>query len=95
MAGNLFTDLYNVKENMYHNMSASDEVRELRNQVNHDIEAGSIPQKLHYLLFKMTNRCNSNCKYCPQAISRMKDVDKFDVPSSLVKQTIREAAGHL
>ena len=92
MAGNLFTDLYKVKENMYHDMSADDEVLELRNQVNLDIEIDSVPEKLHYLLFKMTNRCNSDCKYCPQAISRMKDSDKFDIPLPLVKQTIREAA---
>lgn len=92
MEGNLFTDLYKVKENMYHDMSADDEVLELQNQVNLDIETDSVPEKLHYLLFKMTNRCNSDCKYCPQAISRTKDSDKFDIPLPLVKQTIREAA---
>lgn len=92
MPGNLFTDLYSVKENMYHIMPANDEVIELRNQIKQDIKADLQPEKLHYLLFKMTNRCNSNCKYCPQAISRMQDIDKFDVPLHLVKKTIREAA---
>ena len=50
MAGNLFTDLYSVKESMYQGLSANREVGELRRQVNHDIAIDSMPQKLHYLL---------------------------------------------
>ena len=93
MAGNLFTDLYHVKEKMYHGMSAEQEVRLLREQIARDIKANAVPEKLHYLLFKMTNRCNSNCKYCPQAVSRMREEEKFDIPLELVKKTIREAGG--
>ena len=70
MSGNLFTDLYVVKENMFHKATAENEINALRNQVSDCIENDKKPNKLHYLMFKMTNRCNSDCEYCPHAISR-------------------------
>ena len=62
MSGNLFSDLYVVKETMFHQASAEEEISALRNEVEADIAADRCPEKLRYLMFKMTNRCNSDCE---------------------------------
>lgn len=91
MSGNLFTDLYVVKENMFHKATAENEINALRNQVSDCIENDKKPNKLHYLMFKMTNRCNSDCEYCPHAISRTKNEVKNDIPKDIILKTIHEA----
>lgn len=92
MSGNLFSDLYVVKENMFHGMPAEQEIETLRKEVEECISTKSKPGKLHYLMFKMTNRCNSDCKYCPHAISRTKNEVKNDIPKEIILQTIHQAA---
>ena len=72
MSGNLFSDLYVVKEKMFDKMPAEQEIRTLRKEVDSCISNNCVPDKLHYLMFKMTNRCNSDCEYFPHAISRIK-----------------------
>lgn len=92
MSGNLFSDLYVVKENMFHTASANDEINTLRKQVLSCIDENMVPDKLHYLMFKMTNRCNSDCEYCPHAISRTKNEIKSDISKDIIIKTIHEAA---
>ncbi len=92
MSGNLFSDLYIVKENMFHNASAKEEIADLRSHVSVCIQEKRIPDQLHYLMFKMTNRCNSDCEYCPHAISRTNDEIKNDIPKEIILKTIHEAA---
>ncbi len=91
MSGNLFSDLYNVKENMFHK-NAKDEIAALRSSVSACIEQEKAPEKLHYLMFKMTNRCNSDCEYCPHSISRTGNETKNDISKETILNTIHEAA---
>lgn len=90
MSGNLFTDLYQVKQTMFGKNSA-EEITALRREVSEAIRISSRPERLHYLMFKMTNRCNSDCEYCPHAISRAGREVKNDIPKELILQTIHEA----
>lgn len=92
MAGNLFTDLYNVKQNMFHSDSEEKEISELRKDVARCIDTHHKPNRLRYLMFKMTNRCNSDCEYCPHAISRIQNEVKNDISKEIIIQTIHEAA---
>ncbi len=92
MSGNLFTDVYRVKEEMFHGASWQEELHTLRQQVEEDIARGSTPDKLHYLMFKMTNRCNSNCEYCAHATGRAHLETKADISKELILKTIRQAA---
>lgn len=92
MSGNLFSDLYSVKESMFHQAGASEEIATLRREVAEDISSDRCPEKLRYLMFKMTNRCNSDCEYCPHAISRRNNEIKNDIPKEIIIKTIREAA---
>ena len=92
MSGNLFTDLYDVKENMFHGANAADEIASLREQVAACIDGHCKPDHLHYLMFKMTNRCNSDCEYCPHAISRTQNEVKNDISKEIILKTIHEAA---
>lgn len=92
MNGNLFTDLYVVKENMFHEKSADEEITTLRDKVDTCIKGNLKPKKLDYLMFKMTNKCNSDCEYCPHAISRIDNEIKNDISKEIILQTIHEAA---
>lgn len=92
MSGNLFSDLYVVKENMFHKADAEEEIDSLRKQVSTCINQNHAPDQLHYLMFKMTNRCNSDCEYCPHAISRTKNEIKNDISKEIILKTIHEAA---
>lgn len=92
MSGNLFTDLYVVKENMFYKKSADEEITALRDKVETCIKENLKPKKLDYLMFKMTNKCNSNCEYCPHAISRVDNEIKNDISKEIILQTIHEAA---
>lgn len=92
MSGNLFSDLYVVKEKMFDKMPAEQEISTLRKEVDSCISNNCVPDKLHYLMFKMTNRCNSDCEYCPHAISRIKSEIKNDISKDIILQTIHEAS---
>ena len=92
MSGNLFSDLYVVKEHMFHKMPAEQEIDALRKEVESCINGDAIPNKLHYLMFKMTNKCNSDCEYCPHAISRTHNEVKNDISKDIIIKTIHEAA---
>lgn len=91
MSGNLFTDVYEVNERMY-GENAKEEICKLRSQVNRDIYDCSKPDRLHYLMFKMTNRCNSNCEYCQHATSRAENENKVDISLENIFKTIHEAS---
>ena len=91
MSGNLFSDVYKVKENYFGETLACKEISNLRNDVNYWIENKKVPDNLQYLLFKMTNRCNSDCKYCPQAISRSKNEIKNDIDKEIIFKVIEDA----
>ncbi len=92
MKGNLFSTVYQIHYEMFHDMLAEDAIAHLRNSIESDITAERIPQKMQYLLFKMTNRCNSDCEYCSHRISNAVNEDKSDIPFPLIKQTIDDAA---
>ena len=92
MSGNLFTDLYQVKASMFGGQSGAEEVAALRQEVLGTIAADGKPEKLRYLMFKMTNRCNSDCEYCPHAIRRTGNEIKNDISKEIILQTIQEAA---
>lgn len=90
MSGNLFTDVHTVKERMFRRETCEAQLQSLRKQVFADIEADAVPDRLHYLMFKMTDQCNSNCEYCVYA-TRYK-TPRSQIPTDLVLKTIREAA---
>jgi MoaA/NifB/PqqE/SkfB family radical SAM enzyme len=92
MNGNLFTDVYAVKQTMFKSKSVDEELYCLRNSVNEAISDRKQPDKLQYLMFKVTNLCNSNCEYCTHAISRAKDEKKEVVPLEIIINTIEQAA---
>lgn len=92
MSGNLFSDFYVVKEHMFHGMSAEEEIAQLRAEVDRGIHGNGASCRPHYLLFKMSNRCNSDCEYCPHALRRTQNEVKNDIPKDLIIQTIHEAA---
>lgn len=90
MSGNLFTDVHVVKERMFHRETCTEDLDNLRRQVLSDIETGAVPERLHYLMFKMTDQCNSNCEYC--AYATRYHTPRSQIPTELVLQTIHEAA---
>lgn len=92
MNTNLFTDLYDVKERMFHKRSREEEIMLLRDEVETCIEKQKPTSHLPYLMFKMTNRCNSDCEYCPHAISRMRGQEIRDIPIDIIMKSIDEAA---
>ncbi len=89
--GNLFTDIYVVRENMY-GENACEMIDAIRKETQASIDSNSVPAKIRYLLFKMTNYCNSDCEYCPHAINRVPREEKFSMPKDIVMRTIDEAA---
>ena len=89
--GNLFSTVYEVKQAMFGN-NATEEIARLRCEVDAEIAGGLEPPELRYLLFKMTNRCNSDCEYCSHAISNISNETKADISTEIVIRTIREAA---
>ncbi len=91
-SGNLFTNVYEVRERMFQDTHSEQEIERLRMQIDEEINEKKAPASLRYLLFKMTNRCNSNCEYCAHAVGRDGIEAKSEVPSEVVMQTIRDAA---
>lgn len=93
MRGNLFSTVYDVYEEMYHDMTAQNAIESLRENIMQDIRNDVAPEQMQYLLFKMTNHCNSDCEYCSHRISNIANEKKSDIPFSLIKKTIEDAAG--
>lgn len=91
MKGNLFSVVYDVAEDMY-GVSSDESMRAVRRAVEDEIEGRANVLPLRYLLFKITNRCNSNCEYCSHAVSNVANERKSDIPLDLVKRTICEAS---
>lgn len=89
--GNLFTDMYCLREKLYFE-NANNLIREVKEDVAYAIQEDSVPNKLRYLLFKLTNMCNSNCIYCSHAIGRQPQEEKYTVSHDIVIRTIKEAA---
>lgn len=92
MSGNLISDLYRVKEAMFHKKSMLEELNEIRTQVKNDIDRKAIPYTPHFLFLKLTDRCNSDCAYCAHAISFSNENNFHDLPHDLVLKTISESA---
>ena len=92
MKWNLFGTVYQVHNEMFHDMEAENAISQLRDSIEKDIAANRIPDKMQYLLFKMTNHCNSDCEYCSHRISNSANEIKSDIPFPLIKQTIDDAA---
>ncbi|MBQ9003608.1 MAG: radical SAM protein [Eggerthellaceae bacterium] len=76
---------------MYGN-DAQAEITQLRRDVQSEIDDKKKPESLRYLLFKMTNRCNSDCEYCSHAISNASNEVKLDIPTEVVLRTIEQAS---
>lgn len=88
---NLLTDLYDLRE-YYFNESKNVNLKFLQEGVNKAIQQDDYSLDMKYLLFKLTNYCNSNCVYCPHARYRKVPEEKFITPHSLVLKTIEDAA---
>lgn len=88
---NLFTDMYELREH-YFGENKSDAIRTVREDVKKSVDDKDIPIKLRYLLFKLTNYCNSNCVYCTHATGRAALERKHTVSNDIVMKTIDEAA---
>lgn len=91
MKGNLFTDIYRVREECGEK-SAEQAIEEIRSEVRESIENDLVPSKIRYLLFKVTNYCNSDCEYCTHARNRKPPEIKMNMPKEVIFQTIAEAA---
>ena len=91
MRGNLFSVVYEVANTMYGGEGADARIAELQSSVRREIAGEKDDIPLRYLLFKMTNRCNSDCEYCSHAVSNTANEAKSDIPLELVQKTIAEA----
>ncbi|WP_417229591.1 radical SAM protein [Thermophilibacter sp.] len=91
MRGNLFSVVYEVANAMYGGAGADARIAELQSSVHQEIAGEKEDVPLHYLLFKLTNRCNSDCEYCSHAVSNTANEAKSDIPLELVQKTIAEA----
>lgn len=89
--GNLFTDMYRLRECLY-SENAVNMIREVKKEVDSAINTGGVPDNLRYLLFKLTNVCNSDCVYCSHAAGRKPGEKKYTVSHEIVMRTIEEAA---
>lgn len=88
---NLFTDMYALREHCFEEDKDS-AIKAVQEDVKKAIEQEDFPIKLRYLLFKLTNYCNSNCIYCSHAIDRAMNEKKYTIPHDLVMKTIEDAA---
>lgn len=89
--GNLFTDMYRLREKLY-SENAENMIWEVKEEVDLAIQEECVPEKLRYLLFKLTNLCNSDCVYCSHAVNRKPREKKYTVSYEIVMRTIEEAA---
>ena len=91
MKKNLFTDVYEVQQMCFgENVNSEKEMELCRNEVFQSIKEKSVPP-LKFLMFKMTNYCNSDCVYCSHAVSLSNKETKSELPYSIVVRTIRQA----
>lgn len=88
---NLFTDMYELREH-YFGEEKNDAISIVQEDVEKAIEDENYPIKLRYLLFKLTNYCNSNCVYCSHAIGRAAQERKHTISNDIVMKTIEDAA---
>lgn len=88
---NLFTDMYAMRE-FYFVENKNIAIKNVQKDVARAIENDDYPINLRYLLFKLTNYCNSNCAYCSHAINRSVPEKKYVIPHELVMKTIEDAA---
>ena len=89
--GNLFTDMYRLREKLY-SENAENMIWKVKEEVDLAIQEECAPEKLRYLLFKLTNLCNSDCVYCSHAVNRKPREKKYTVSHEIVMRTIEEAA---
>lgn len=88
---NLFTDMYAMREHYY----AEDKDRAIKaaqEDVSRAITQEDYPIHLRYLLFKLTNYCNSDCAYCSHAVNRAIPEKKHVISHELAIKTIEDAA---
>lgn len=88
---NLFTDMYELRE-YYFGEEKNDAISIVQEDVEKAIENENYPIKLRYLLFKLTNYCNSNCVYCSHAVGRSAHERKHIISNDIVMKTIEDAA---
>lgn len=63
----------------------------LREGVKEQLTAEKITLPPQYLVFKITNYCNSNCIYCNHARDKVKSERKCQIPTERVREIIDEA----
>lgn len=90
--GNLFSEIYPVRAAMLERAIASQLLGEARDGVRASVLADAPPTALHYLVLKVTNRCNSNCVYCGHAANAPQRELKRDVDLGVARSIFREAA---
>lgn len=91
MGKNLFTDVYEVQQMCFgEHMNSEEEMDKCRQEVFNCIDKGTIPP-LRFLMFKMTNYCNSDCAYCSHAVSKSQKEVKSELPFELIENTILQA----
>lgn len=91
MTTNLFTDIYRLRQVLY-GEDPVERVASIRTEVLDAIRCDVAPKHVRYLLLKTTNRCNSDCEYCPHAIGRAAHEAKVDIPHDKLMRIIDEAA---
>lgn len=87
MRGNLFSTVFDVRREVFGEEGGEAAFRE---EAMSCVESGD-PGRLWFLLFKMTDRCNSRCEYCPQSCDNGEYGPRTDVPLEIVLRTISEA----
>lgn len=92
MSGNLFSDVYDVSHTLFgKDASNVESIERCRDEVFQSIRDDTVPEKLRYLMFKMTNYCNSDCAYCSHAVNSKSHEKKAQIPYEIIKRTICEA----
>lgn len=91
MGVNLFTDVYEVRQMCFgEQMKSEAEMDRCRKEVFDSIKNKTIAP-LRFLMFKMTNYCNSDCAYCSHAVSAAGKEVKSELPFEVIKNTILQA----
>ena len=92
MSINLYEDLYTVRNAMFGGDSAAEQLRQTVEETETVIAEQKEPDTLHYLFLKITNYCNSDCEYCAHGASRHHLEKKQDIPASLLRKIVEDAA---
>ncbi len=86
MSENLFSAVFDMEHILFGNADRA----AIRADVRRCVLEKCVPAGPKFLLFKITNYCNSDCMYCSHAISNQEE-KKSDIPLETILQIIKDA----